>query len=98
MGILLHGGPPSDSSFRLDEGRKEEYITYGVSEEEAETCRSATTEVRCVYEPKPCKVHYPASLRVVFKGPTGARNQTYSSLQEACPCSAKDNTVTIKTM
>ena len=52
-GILLHGGPPSDSSFRLDEGTKEKYLTYGASAEETATCRSVTTKVCCLYDVEP---------------------------------------------
>ena len=62
----------------------------GVSKEESETCRSVTAKVCCVYEPKSCKVCYPAAPRIVFKGPTGAGHQAFGGLQEACPLSAKE--------
>ena len=86
-GILSHGGPPSNSSFRLDEGRKD--ITDGVSKDEAETCRSVTAEVCCVYEPKSRKVCYPVAPRIVFKGPTGMECQAFGGLQEACALPTK---------
>ena len=49
-GILLHGGPPSDSSFRLDEGRKHN-IANGVNKTKAETRRDVTAEVCGIHEP-----------------------------------------------
>ena len=60
-GILLHGGPPSDSSFRLDEGTKENWITYGAEEEDAKACRSVTAEMCCLHKPQPCAVRDPAA-------------------------------------
>ena len=88
-GILLHGGPPSDSSFQLDEGRKDKDITDGASKDQSETCRSATAKVCCVYEPKSCKVCYPVAPRIVFKGPTGMGCQAFGGLQEACALPTK---------
>ena len=51
--ILLHGGPPSNSWFRLDnEGRKQN-VTNGASETKAATCRGVTTKVCGIHESQP---------------------------------------------
>ena len=79
-GILPHGGPPSDSSFRLDEGIKGKQTTYGANEEETEACRSATTEMCCVHQPQPSAVRDTMPLGFVFKRPAGMGPERYRTL------------------
>ena len=60
-GKLLHGGPPSDFRFQLDEGRRDG-VMHGASEEPAMTHKCAATEVHHLYESQPDKICNTPSL------------------------------------
>ena len=54
--ILLHGGPPSDSSFHWMRKHQQEEATHDVSKECTLTHRSETSKVHSVHQPESGKI------------------------------------------